>query len=142
MADIIDAQNLTIEVSDGETEPSLIEIGQVVSFSGIDGEAPDIDVTHFGSEKYKEFLVGLPTDGAFNMNMIYDPDDNGQAELLDMSENRATREFTVTFVSGHTIVFNAYVKSVSSGEGSVDSRINSVANLMIDGEAVLAAPEE
>ncbi len=142
MALIIDAQNLIITVSDGEEIPDYKTIGQVVSFQGVDGEAPDIDVTHFGSEGYKEYLIGLANDGPFNMNMIWDSQDEGQAELLDMSEARETRELIVTFLSGHTLTFNAYVKSLSHGSGSVDSRIDRVCNMMITGEAVLAAPEE
>jgi hypothetical protein len=140
MVDIIDAQLLTIEVSDGEESPSLIEIGQVVSFSGLDGEAPDIDVSHFGTEFYKEFLIGLPVSGPFNMNLISDLTDAGQVELAAMCKTRATREFTITFPSGHTIEFEAYVKSISGGRGSIDSRIDTVCNMMLDGDYVFTPP--
>lgn len=133
MSLIIDAQGLTVSV-DGDT------IAQVVSFTGVDGEAPDIDVTHLGSVSYKEFLVGLPVDGAFNMNLIYDPDDTGQATLKTVSEARSTVEFIVTYPSGHTLTFDAYVKSLDFGKGQVDSRIDRVCNCMIVGEAVFEAP--
>lgn len=140
MADIIDAQNLTVSVSDGEVVPSLIEIGQVVSFSGLDGEAPDIEVSHLGSVGYKEFIVGLVDEGPFNLNLRYDPDDAGQAELKAMADSRETRQIVIEFTSGHTLTFDAYCKSVSDGSGSVDTVIDAVANMRVDGEVVFDAP--
>jgi len=130
---IIDAQLLEITVD-------AVDVNQVVSFTGVDGEAPDIDVTHLGSVGYKEFLVGLPVDGAFNMNLIYDPVDAGQVKLKTMSEARQTKQVIVTYPSGHTLTFDAYVKSLDFGKGQVDSRIDRVCNMMIVGEAVFAAP--
>lgn len=135
---IIDAQLLTFSVSDGEVVPAPILIGQLVNVSGNDGEAADIDVSHFGSTA-KEFLIGLAVEGGFKLKMRLDPTDAGQKELLEINSSRTTREMVLTFITGHIFTFDAYVKNVSE-TGAIDGVMDRDVDMMITGDVVATGP--
>tara|TARA_A100000171_G_C2140369_1_gene154928 strand:- start:1415 stop:1822 length:408 start_codon:yes stop_codon:yes gene_type:complete len=130
----IDAQGVTITYENNLSAAQTV--GGVVSFSGLDGEAADIDITNLASTA-KEFKQGLQDFGNFSMEVIRDYDDAGQAALLDAMDNQATREMVVTLPSGtlNVITFQAYVKSVTL-EGAVDDIVRGTINLKISGEPV------
>ena len=132
----IDAQGVTITYEDNLSAAQTV--GGVISFTGLDGEAADIDITTLASTA-KEFKQGLQDFGNFSMEILRDYDDAGQAALLDAMDNQATREMVVTMPSGtlNTITFNAYVKSITT-EGGVDDVVRGTVNLKISGEPVLS----
>lgn len=132
----IDAQGVTITYEDNLAAAQTV--GGVISFTGLDGEAADIDITTLASTA-KEFKQGLQDFGNFSMEILRDYDDAGQAALLDAMDNQATREMVVTMPSGtlNVITFQAYVKSIST-EGAVDDVVRGTVNLKISGEPVLS----
>ncbi len=136
MAEVLDAQLATFTIADDEDAP--VEVGQIKSFSGLDGEATDIDVSDLASEA-KEFLQGLQVNGGFNLDLWFDPLDAGQAELIAARALQATRECVLTLVSGYTFTFDAYVKSLSSS-GSVNNAISGTCTMMITGDIVIGDP--
>lgn len=132
----IDAQGVTITYEDNLSAAQTV--GGVISFTGLDGEAADIDITTLASTA-KEFKQGLQDFGNFSMEILRDYDDAGQAALLDAMDNQATREMVVTMPSGtlNVITFQAYVKSITT-EGGVDDVVRGTVNLKISGEPVLS----
>ena len=129
---VLDAQAATLSIDNSGGSP--ITIGGVVSFSGFDGESADIDITTLASTA-KEFRQGLQEFGNFSIEMMRDPSDAGQVELLAAKAAQATREVILTLASGDIATFNAYVKSVTSS-GGVDAVITGSANSKISGAVV------
>lgn len=129
---VLDAQAATLSIDNSGGTP--VTIGGVVSFSGFDGEASDIDITTLASTA-KEFRQGLQEFGNFTIEMMRDPSDAGQIELLSAKAAQATREVILTLASGDVATFNAYVKSVTSS-GGVDAVVTGSANLKISGAVV------
>lgn len=127
---IINAQQTTITCN-SQT------IGGVISFSGFDGEASDIDITTLASTA-KEFRQGLQDYGNFSMEMFYDPNDLGQLELQTQKAAQATVTFVLTLpddVVKNKATFSAYVKSISIA-GGVDDVARGTVNLKISGNVV------
>jgi hypothetical protein len=132
----IKAQGTVISFEDNLSAAKTV--GGVKSFSGLDGEAADIDITTLASTA-KEFCQGLQDFGNFSMELVRDYDDVGQVALLDALDTQATREMVVTLPSGtlNVITFQAYVKSITSS-GEEDGIVTGTVNLKITGEPVLS----
>ena len=132
----IKAQGTTITFENGV--PAAVVVGGVKSFSGLDGEAADIDITTLASTA-KEFCQGLQDFGNFSIELVRNYDDVGQVALLDALDNQETREMVVTLPTGtlNVITFQAYVKSITSA-GEEDGIITGTVNLKITGEPVLS----
>jgi len=126
---VLDAQSATFSIAD--EIPAAVIVGGIVSFSGFDGEASDIDITTLASTA-KEFRQGLQDFGNFSIELFRDPSDVGQAEMETARAAQATRECVLTLDSGDIATFDAYVKSLTSS-GAVDDVINGSANLKITG---------
>lgn len=112
-------------------------VGGIVSFSGFDGEASDIDITTLDSTA-KEFRQGLQDFGNFSLELIRDADDVGQDELLTQKAAQTSSVCVLSFPDVATLnvaTFTAYVKSVSTN-GGVDEVIRGTANLKITGAVV------
>jgi len=123
----IDAQGATFTIN-SQT------VGGIISFSGMDGEASDIDITTLDSTA-KEYRQGLQDFGNFSIEMIRDPNDAGQAELLTQKAAQTSSTCVLTLPDDVTLnraTFSAYVKSVST-EGGVDDVVRGTANLKITG---------
>ncbi len=129
---VLDAQGATFTIEDNVGSP--VTVGGVVSFSGFDGEASDIDITTLASTA-KEFRQGLQDFGGFSMELMRDPQDVGQIELEDAKSNQDTRECVLTLPSGDIATFSAYVKSLSSS-GGVDAVVTGSCSMKVTGEVV------
>ena len=134
---VIDAQATVFEITDDEATPALQVVGGIKSFSGMDGEASDIDISTLASSA-KEYRQGLQDFGNFSVELFRDPDDAGQAEMLDARAKQDTRVFVLTTPSGGTLTtatFSGYVKSMST-DGSVDGVLEGTCNIKITGAVV------
>lgn len=129
---VLDAQGATFSIDNAASSPVLVN--GIVSFSGFDGEAADIDITTLSSTA-KEYRQGLQDFGNFSLDLKRDPNDAGQNELLSAKALQATRTCILTLASGDIATFEAYVKSVSVS-GGVDATIDGSANLKITGAVV------
>lgn len=130
MATAIDAQGTTFTIN-AQT------VGGMISFSGMDGEAADIDITTLDSTA-KEFRQGLQDYGNFSVELLRDPNDAGQDEMLTQKTAQTTSTCVLTFpddVALNVATFSAYVKSLSTA-GGVDDVARGTANLKITGEVV------
>lgn len=127
MATAIDAQGATFTIN-SQT------VGGIISFSGFDGEASDIDITTLDSTA-KEFRQGLQDFGNFSMEILRDPNDAGQAELLTQRAAQTSSTCVLTLPDDVTLnraTFTAYVKSVTIS-GAVDDVARGTVNLKISG---------
>lgn len=130
MATAIDAQGTTFTIN-GQL------VGGIQSYSGFDGEASDIDITTLDSTA-KESRQGLQDFGNFTMELLRDPNDVGQDELLTQKAAQTSSTCVLTLpddVVLNVATFTAYVKSLSI-EGSVDEVNKGTANLRITGSVV------
>ncbi len=128
---VINAQLATFTFSDGA---SPVTVGGIVSFTGFDGTASDIDVTTLASTA-KEFRQGLVDHGNFTIELMRDPQDLGQLEMDEARAAQEVRECVLTLVSGDIATFDAYVKSISSA-GGVDGVVTGSASMKISGAVV------
>lgn len=129
---VLDSQLATLSIDNGSGTP--VAIGGIVSFSGFDGEAADIDITTLASTA-KEFRQGLQDFGNFSVELMRDPSDAGQIQMLAAKAAQATREFVLTLDSGDVATFDGYVKSLTTS-GSVDAVITGSANIKVSGAVV------
>lgn len=126
----IDAQGTTFTINSAA-------VGGIVSFSGLDGEASDIDITTLASTA-KEYRQGLQDFGNFTLELIRDPNDTGQDELLTQKAAQTSSTCVLSFpddVDLNVATFTAYVKSVSIA-GGVDDVARGTATLKITGSVV------
>lgn len=129
----IKAQATTVKMGDGATPEVFTTIGGVTSFSGIDGEATEIDITSLTSTA-KEYLVGLTDPGNMTLEVNYDPDDAQQTAVRTALDAGTLKNFeiTLTDTTPTVITFSAYVKSFSIS-GGVDDKMNGSISLRISG---------
>lgn len=130
MAEAIDAQGTTFTINS-------ILVGGIQSYSGFDGEAADIDITTLDSTA-KEYRQGLQDFGNFSIELLRDPNDVGQAEMLAQKLAQTSSTCVLTLpddVDLNVATFTAYVKSLSIA-GSVDEVNKGTGNLKITGTVV------
>lgn len=132
---VLDAQGATLTITDGTTPTTVAKtIGGLVSFDGFDGEASDIDITTLASTA-KEYRQGLRDFGSFTIQLMRDPNDEGQVTMAEANAALATRQFVLTLPSTDVATFNGYVKSLTAS-GGVDAVVTGQAAIKITGEVV------
>lgn len=123
MSDAIETQGFMLEIGDvGDSPAALTEIKEITNFSGFDGQAAEIDVTHLQSTA-KEFIMGLQDFGQFQIDTNYLPDDPGQTEARAAKGSRVKKSFLGTFSDGSTATFEGYVVSAPAS-GAVDDKVS------------------
>ncbi len=105
-------------------------INNMKTFTGLDGEASEIDVTNLLSAA-KEYVLGLVDNGKFSIEVDYDGGDAGQLACVAAQQSGAKKSFKLTLPDTHTFTFSAFVKKapLSGGvdqvvkRGTIDLRI-------------------
>lgn len=131
---VLNAQGATFSIHDGATPGAQVPIECITAFTGMDGEATDIDITCLTSTA-KEFRQGLQDFGNFSIDLFRDPNDPGQIQLDLAKAAQATRVFVLTLASGDVATFSGYVKSLTTA-GAVDGVVTGTANIKITGTVV------
>jgi hypothetical protein len=133
----ISAQGSTFEldVSVPGTPDTVIE--NMFSYSGLDGEASEIEVTNLRSGA-KEFKLGLKDNGGFNIEYHIDYDDPGQNNLRAAGESGDTKRFRLTLPNNKTLSFDGLVKNAEGISGGIDATVNGGASIRISGSVVKA----
>ena len=128
------SQGTTITFANSGGTP--LTIGGVKNFSRTGGTANDIKVTTLADTAHK-YKVGLRDFGELNLEMIYYPDDTGQAELRAAALAQAERQMVITLVDGTANVwtFNVVVKSFDV-TGNLDDVLQATCNCRISGAVV------
>jgi hypothetical protein len=118
------------------TPVTYTEIGEVTDFSGPDGSASEIDVTHLRSTA-KEFLMGLPDEGNISLSINWDQSDLGQAAIAAARTARTEETFKITYSDGSTATFDGYVLGLTSS-GSIDGKVDGSITIRITGAVTWA----
>ncbi len=137
MANAIETQSFTLGIGNGDGPPETFTlVGEIVSFTGFDGQASEIDVTHLKSDA-KEFLMGLQDFGTFSIETNYLPSDAGQVKMRAAKASRAIQTFEVTLSDASTINFSGYSLS-SPMSGGVDSKVDGSFAIRISGDVTFS----
>lgn len=131
----INAQGTTIQVDNTTPGTADQAIGGVVSFSGLDGEAAEIDITNLGSVA-KETALGLKDFGSFSMEMQVDYADVGQNTLRSAGSN--LKAFKITLPSGDVLDFQGVVKNADAINGGVDAVVTGSVAIKISGAVAVS----
>ncbi len=109
----------TLTLTGVGSEADLV-LSNLTSIGELSSEAEEVDVTTLDSPGGNmEFVQGSKDNGSVEVeaNNVY----NGQAEIIDsLFAAGTTREWTVTYNSGATLVFNAYLSARAFGEATTD----------------------
>lgn len=120
----------TITVGSGTATPvTYTKIGGVLTFTGLDGAAPDLDTTDLDSTAM-EYISGLKDEGKFGFEVKIDRTDPGQLALEAARVSGAVKPFKLTLPDASVASFNILVKSTPINgavnavlKGSVDTKI-------------------
>jgi hypothetical protein len=133
----IDTTGGTLTAANGTLTPvALSNIAEVKTFSGFDGQASEIDVTHLQSTA-KEFRLGLVDEGGFSFEMNQINSDAGQTALRASRDAGTIKQYVLTFPNAETATFSAFAKGVPTA-GGVDGIVTSSVSLRISGSVVWA----
>jgi hypothetical protein len=133
----IDTTGGTLTAANGTLTPvALTTIAEVKSFSGLDGSASEIDVTHLGSTA-KEYRLGLVDEGGFTFEMNRVAADPGQAALLTSRNAGTLKTYKLTLPNAEVATFTAFAKTFPVA-GGVDGVVSHSIGLRISGAVVWA----
>lgn len=117
------------------TPVSWMDINNITTYKGFDGQAAEIDKTNLKSTA-KEFQQGLQDWGNFTFDAHKDFSDPGQQALDAAKRAGGLKPFKFTLPNGKTRTFWAFVKN-SPLEGGVDQLVKSASvTLRISGDVV------
>lgn len=118
------------------TPVTYTTINEVKTYSGLDGQASEIDVSDLNSAA-KEIKMGLLDEGGFQFTMNRLPSDGGQQALLAARGASQLKQFQLVLPSGSPSIatFSAYVKQLPI-QGGVDAVNMSNVQLRISGAVV------
>ena len=134
------SQGSGIRISDLASPEVFSDIGQVISISGPDGSASEIDVTNLASAA-KEFVIGLPDEGSVSIEVVFDYSaavSTGH-ETLHAARASQVQQHMRIFLSDspETIIdFQCFVTSFSLSLG-VDDKLGATFGIRITGAATI-----
>jgi hypothetical protein len=86
-----------------------VDVAEVTGFTGPDGEANEIDVTHLRSTA-KEYLQGLGDEGNIAITGWVAPDDPGQIAMRADRDAQIASTYSLTLTDGTVLTFEAFCK--------------------------------
>jgi len=131
----IESQGSKVYFSTTTSFSTNIDVGNVVGFSGPQGSANVIDVTHLGSTM-REKRMGLPDEGSITFDLLSNLSDTGQTK---MRECRAARtKCLVGILLNDTRVTLVTMEGYVTGyavSGAVDDVVKTAVTFEISGAA-------
>jgi hypothetical protein len=128
----INAQGVIMTVEGTTPGTADLVVGNLISFSGLDGEAAEIDITNLASTA-KEKMSGLQDFGSFSGSWHPFYGDVGQDKMRLLQASGALVAYLFVFADGSTIPFNAVCKNAQAVEGGVDAVYGGSFSLSISG---------
>ena len=134
----VDSTAFTTYTSGGTATPTAAKVGLWKTWSGLDGQASDIDVTDLDSLA-KEYRAGLIDYGSFSGTCQFSLTDAGQMALRSSQAAAGpSSAFVITHKSGAILArFNGYCKQFSQS-GGVDQVVDSNFSVKISGAVTYA----
>lgn len=124
-------KTITVSGTTTVTPQAYVLIANIKDFSGLDGSASDIDVTHMTSSA-KEFRPGLVDNGGFMINVDLDNADPGQIIVRAAQVAGTVKNFKLTLPNGNVAAFSGYVKKFGAS-GGVDAVVKSSIDIKVTG---------
>lgn len=137
MSNAIKSQGTAVSISTENANSTVYgsatfnAVGEVASVGEPSGEAADIDVTHLQSTG-KEYLIGLPDEGNFQISGNWVPTDTGQAVLETARLDQNPRWLKVTFSNGTVRYAKGLVKKYAPS-AAVDGKVPFSASIRTSG---------
>jgi len=129
----ISAQGTVISIESADSPGTFVPIGNVKSFSDLEGgSAGEIDVTDMTSTA-KEFLIGLRDNGSVTLSVLHKRGDPGQDIVDDRRADGAAANFKVELPDSSEATFTALVKKFSKS-GGVDAAVTGSIELRVTGD--------
>lgn len=133
MSDIaLEAQGMKVYVGDVGSPNQFVEIPEIRSINGPDGQAGWIDTTDLSSTA-KEGRPGLKDEGQLRLGLFYVPDNVVHMALRTAFSNRTKKRFRIDFTDSapvKTWEFDGYVMGFAV-RGEVDNAIMADATIRI-----------
>lgn len=118
--------------SGSELQDTLI--ANLTSIGEIGVESEEIDSTDLDSpDNYKEFIAGSKDAGEVSLAGNIKNEANVE-KMLALAESQSIEDWVVTYPSGATWTFKAFVKSFKDGEKTTDGLASFSASLRISGK--------
>jgi hypothetical protein len=134
MANLL-SQGTQLFISDLASPEVYAAVGQVVSISGPDGSAAEINVTNLDSSGV-EIVPGIPDNGSVSLEVIYDQATatTKHATLYDARTSQVLQnlEIRLTDSPRTTLAFSAYVMQFSLSAG-VDDKVGATFGIRVTG---------
>lgn len=126
----VDTTGLTYTSGGTATPDTYTKINGLVSFTGFDGSASELDTTDLDSVAM-EFVSGLVDNGKFGFEMKVIKADAGQTSLRAARASGALTGFKLTLPDTSVATYSALVKTIPTAggvnavlKGSVDTKIS------------------
>lgn len=133
----ISAQGSTLHINTGTTaSPTWTKINGLLSFSGLDGGASDIDVTDLDSDAM-EYISGLVDEGKFGFEIKTLHTDTGQLAVRAARVSGDVKGMKLTFPDAKTATFAVLVKSIPVA-GGVNALLKGTVDCKITGPVTWA----
>jgi hypothetical protein len=128
----LDTTAFTPYTSGGTATPSQIQINNLRTLSGLDGQRNEIDITNLSSIA-EEVMLGIQRFGGFQLEADIDDADQGHMVLQSAQKSPYASPFVMTLPNGKTRSFSAMVKQYSENVG-VDQVHRGTVQLRITGD--------
>lgn len=133
----IDSRAFTAYTSGGTATPvEWVQIKEISTFSGFDGERSETDITNLDSTA-KEFLLGLKDNGTFSSNLRVVHADAGQTACRVAHGSDVSSPFKLVLPNEEVGTFSGLVKSMPES-GGVDAAYEGALNIRITGDVTWA----
>jgi hypothetical protein len=130
----VDSTSYTTYTSGGTATATPCKISNIEKFSGMDGQASEIDVTDLDSQA-KEFVGGLRDFGKFSIDTQTSDTDDGQNVLRSSFAAGIPSPFILTYPNGKGRKFNGFCRSTPEN-GGTDNVVKGTFEIRISGNVV------
>lgn len=127
------AQGSVLKIDDSTPGTPDVIIGNLISFSGFDGQANDLDKTNLASTA-KEKTVGLKDYGQFTGEWHVDHSDVGQVVMRTAHGTDTEKTFSLTLPDTTVVTFTGAVQSAAGMTGGVDALVGGSFTVALSGE--------
>ena len=138
MAEAMQAFKSTLVKTMSGTEAADLTVGGLTSIGALSIAGDEIDVTNFDSAGYKEYIPGFKDAGEVFIEGIV-TDEDAFSKMLALADGDAIDTWTITFKSGATLAFSAWVKTFGTGSGGMSGAVTFSGSLRVSGKPVFTA---